>query len=165
MTKPIKANTSRLFPPHCFSRHKRSFAALIGPKYRKHNFAFAGLLNCAHDDCMVTAEIQKQKYIYYRCTGYRGKCALPFRREEESGKRLGQLFQDIYIPDDVLTQVVGALGESQSRSHSAAKEQHQKLEQRLSAVCNRMDQAYSDKLDGVISAEFWQRKTAEWKQE
>jgi hypothetical protein len=28
-----------------------------------------------------------------------------------------------------------------------------------------MDQAYSDKLDGVISAEFWLRKTAEWQQE
>ena len=25
-----------------------------------------------------------------------------------------------------------------------------------------MDQAYTDKLDGTISLEFWQRKTAEW---
>ncbi|HEY6249317.1 MAG TPA: hypothetical protein VI685_05120 [Candidatus Angelobacter sp.] len=25
--------------------------------YRKHGFAFSGLLRCAFDDCMVTAEI------------------------------------------------------------------------------------------------------------
>ncbi|HZU33135.1 MAG TPA: hypothetical protein VFB79_18610 [Candidatus Angelobacter sp.] len=78
---------------------------------------------------------------------------------------MGQILQDIYVPDDVTTQIVSALGESQTRTHAAAKEQRQKLEQRLTAVRNRMDQAYSDKLDGVISPEFWQRKTAEWQLE
>ena len=112
----------------------------------------------------MTAEIQKQKYIY-RCTGFRGKCGLPFFREEELGKRLGQILQDIYVPDEIMAQVIGALGESQTRTHAAIKEQRQKLEQRLTAVRNRMDQAYSDKLDGAISAEFWQRKTAEWQME
>jgi hypothetical protein len=49
----------------------------------KHDFAFTGLLQCAFDDCMVTAEIQKQKYIYYHCNRFKGKCALPFMCEEE----------------------------------------------------------------------------------
>jgi site-specific DNA recombinase len=148
-----------------FQQVQEVFRSFNRSKYRKHNFAFGGLLNCAHDDCMVTAEIQKQKYIYYRCTGYKGKCGLPFMREEELSKRLGQIFQDIHVPDDVVTQVVDALGESQAHTHAVVKEQRQKLEQRLTAVRNRVDQAYSDKLDGVISAEFWQRKTAEWQQE
>jgi hypothetical protein len=85
--------------------------------------------------------------------------------QEELGKRLGQILQDIYVPDDVVTQVMQSLSESQTRTDTAKKEQRQKLEHRLSAVRNRMDEAYSDKLDGVISAEFWQRKTAEWHQE
>src|SRR6266852_9892184 len=58
-----------------------------------------------------------------------------------------------------------SLSETQARTDTTKKEQRQKLEHRLSAVRNRMDEAYSDKLDGVISAEFWQRKTAEWHQE
>src|SRR5215469_1064793 len=29
------------------------------PKFRRHNFAFGGLLHCAHDNCMVTAELKK----------------------------------------------------------------------------------------------------------
>ena len=28
-------------------------------KYRKHEFAFAGLLTCAHDNCTITAEIKR----------------------------------------------------------------------------------------------------------
>ena len=52
------------------------------PKYGKRDFAFRGLLNCAYDNCLVTAELKKNKYTYYRCTGYRGKCDLPYFREK-----------------------------------------------------------------------------------
>jgi hypothetical protein len=37
-----------------------------------------------------------------------------------------------------------------------------RLQQRLTAILTRMDQAYLDKLDGKITAEFWERKNAEW---
>jgi hypothetical protein len=30
-----------------------------------------------------------------------------------------------------------------------------RLESRLTAICNRMDAAYIDKLDGRIDVEFW----------
>ena len=46
------------------------------PTYSKHDIAFRGMLTCAHDNCTVTAELKKNKYVYYRCSGVRGKCAL-----------------------------------------------------------------------------------------
>lgn len=48
---------------------------------------------------MVTAEIQKNRYTCYRCTGFRGKCELPYFREEELASRLGKVLQDIHIPE------------------------------------------------------------------
>jgi site-specific DNA recombinase len=135
------------------------------PRYRKHNFAFAGLLNCAYDNCVVTAELKKQKYIYYHCTGYKGKCALPYMREEELGQQLGQVLQDIYIPDDVLIQLENSLTENLSTFHTEKKQQRERLQQRLSAVRHRIDQSYLDKLDGQISEEFWRRKTTDWQLE
>src|SRR5712692_3025228 len=45
------------------------------------------------------------------------------------------------------------------------KQQQERLQQRLASVRHRIDQAYMDKLDGKISEEFWQRKTAEWQLE
>jgi len=56
-----------------FDRVRQVFQGHNRPKYRKHEFAFSGLLRCAYDECSVTAEIKKEKYIYYHCTGYRGK--------------------------------------------------------------------------------------------
>ena len=34
-----------------------------------HNFAFSGIIRCGHCGCALVAEIKKQKYIYYHCTG------------------------------------------------------------------------------------------------
>jgi site-specific DNA recombinase len=135
------------------------------PRYRKHVFPFRGLLTCAFDDCMITAETKKQKYTYYRCTGSKGRCELPYIREEELAERLGQVLKDIHIPDDVLRQLENSLTETQQNSQAEKKTQQEKLQQRLTAVRSRIDRAYTDKLDGKISEEFWQRKTAEWQLE
>jgi site-specific DNA recombinase len=47
-------------------------------------------MTCAHDGCMLTGDVQKQKYVYYRCTGNRGKCDLPRFKEEVLSERLGE---------------------------------------------------------------------------
>ena len=135
------------------------------PKYRKHEFAFRGLLTCAYDNCLVTAEIKKGKYIYYRCTGHRGKCELPYFREEDLGDRLGQFLKNIQIPDDILTRLTSSLLSDTNRQATIQKEQRERLNQRLASVRRRIDQAYTDKLDGTISDEFWGRKAEEWQVE
>jgi DNA polymerase III psi subunit len=45
------------------------------------------------------------------------------------------------------------------------REQRQRLRQRLAVIRQRLDQMYLDKLDGKIDAEFWERKSAEWRAE
>jgi site-specific DNA recombinase len=135
------------------------------PRYQKHDFAFRGLLTCAYDQCLVTAEIKKAKYTYYRCTGARGRCELPYFREEELGNRLGQILKNIHIPDDVLSQLSESLLSEKGRETALKQEETQRLQQRLASVRNRLDQAYTDKLDGKITEELWSRKSAEWQTE
>ncbi len=71
------------------------------PRYSKHDIAFRGMLTCAHDNCTVTAELKKNKYVYYRCSGYRGKCALPRFREQEIVEKMGHVLEHVQIPDEV----------------------------------------------------------------
>jgi len=135
------------------------------PKYKKREFAFGGLLHCAYDDCTVTAEIKKNRYIYYRCTGYRGKCALPYFREEELGHRLGQILKDIYIPDEILAQLQRSLLHDEGRDEAHGKSEKERLRCRLAQLRRRAEQAYVDKLDGKITEAFWEAKSSEWNQE
>ena len=48
----------------------------------KHDFAFSGLIACGHCGCALVGEIKKGRYVYYHCTGYKGKCPEPYTREE-----------------------------------------------------------------------------------
>jgi hypothetical protein len=78
---------------------------------------------------------------------------------------LGQILKDIHIPDNILAQLQESLLKDNIRAEEIAKQQSQRLEQRLAQVHRRMDQAYQDKLDGKISEEFWMRKSVEWQAE
>ena len=155
----------RLVDRTVFEEVQAIFEGHNRPKYRRHEFAFGGLLNCAYDGCSVTAEIKKGKYAYYHCTGHRGKCELPYFREEELGERLGQVLKDIHIPDGILKQLVAALQTDRHRFQQVRGKQRESAQRRLGEVRRRIEQAYLDKLDGKISEDFWQRKSTEWQTE
>src|ERR1700693_1243568 len=144
-----------------FEQVRNVFRGRNKPKYRKHEFAFRGLLTCAYDHCLVTAEIKKSKYIYYRCTQSRGKCALPYFREEELGDRLGQILKDIHIPDEVFANLQTSLLTDKTGQEAAYNQQKERLQERVALLRRRIEQIYLDKLDGRISEELWLRKTTE----
>jgi site-specific DNA recombinase len=154
-----------LVSPQIFQEVQDKFRSRNKPRYRKHEFAFRGLLTCAYDNSKVTAEMKKGRYTYYRCTGFRGKCDLPYFREEELGDRLGQILRDIHIPDAVLGQLEQSMLDVKGREEAFRRQQKERSEQRLAIVRHRLDQAYQDKLDGKITNEFWERKAAEWQSE
>lgn len=130
-------------------------------KHRKHVFAFAGLLRCAHDGCTVTAELQKRKYVYYRCSHGRGKCPLPYMREQDVSDRLGELLKHIYMPETVAHSIVASLQADSARNEMERQQRMTGLKQRLATLRARMDQMYEDKLDGKIEEGFWARKMNE----
>jgi hypothetical protein len=75
-------------------------------------------MKCVYDGCVVTAEIKKEKYVYYRCSGYRGKCDLPRFREEDIANRLGEPLKGLQVPPEV----VSADAESIEPGHSRSQE-------------------------------------------
>ena len=135
------------------------------PKYGKQEIAFRGLLTCARDKCTITAERKKGKYVYYRCTGHRGKCDTPRFREQEMSQKLGEILQNIHIPDAVLTALQESLDSHQKGMRNESAAHRVGLEQRLASVRRRMDQGYQDKQDGKIPEDFWERKMSEWRVE
>ncbi len=131
-------------------------------KYGKHQIAFKKMLTCAHDGCTVTAEVKKGKYVYYRCSGYKGPCDLPRFREEELAARMGDVLRDVHIPDEVIHTIESSLQQDQQKLSRESASIRARLERDVEAIHRRMDQAYEDKLDGKITEEFWNRKRAEW---
>ncbi len=163
--KLYKGTHSPLVSSDLFERVQAVVRGHNKPRYGTHDFPYRGLLTCAYDNCKVTAEIKKGKYTYYRCTQFRGKCELPYMREEELGDRLGRILRDIHIPDNILAQLQESLVSDKNRQETIRAHQERQLEQRLATVRRRIDQAYQDKLDAKISEEFWARRSSEWQAE
>ena len=131
----------------------------------KHDFAFSGLIACGHCGCSVVGEIKKQKYIYYHCTGYKGKCDEPYVREEVLEEQFDALLGRLTFDDEVLDWVRDAL----HHSHAGERREHEAAIKRLRAeydrLQNRVHAAYVDKLDGTIDAAFFEKMSGEWRAE
>src|SRR3974390_2620824 len=112
-----------------YQRVQRAFREHNRGKYGKHDIAFRGLLTCAHDDCTITTELKKDKYVYYRCSGHRGKCATPRFTESEISEKLGEILKNIHVPDVVVERIENALASHQERSQHDLQVQRTRLEQ------------------------------------
>ena len=88
----------------------------------KHDFAFTGLVRCGHCGCMLVGELKKGRYVYYHCTGNRGKCPEPYTRQEALTSEFASLLRDLVIPHPVLDWLGDAVLES-DHTEQAAREQ------------------------------------------
>ena len=158
-----KGNHTPLIDLLTFEAVQRVFTGKNKPKYRKHNFPFAGLMRCAHDGCTITSELHKGKYVYYRCSFGRGKCETPYMREQEISDKLGETLKNIYVPQNVAQTIVNLLKAHRQDSESKRLDQINGVKQRLATLRTRMDQIYEDKLDGKIEEDFCSRKLADYR--
>ncbi|MEK7388655.1 MAG: recombinase family protein [Elusimicrobiota bacterium] len=136
------------------------------PRKTGREFAFRGFLTCGICGCSFTAEGKKERrYVYYHCTFARGKCPNKYVREDRLDAKIGEILKAFQLsPEDFEVAKTGLL-----QSHAGEKEYHDQavttLHQEYRKLQAKLDQAYCDKLEGKITAEFWERQTATWRKE
>jgi len=136
-------------------------------RHRKveHDFAFSRLIACGHCGCSLVGEIKKGRYIYYHCTGFKGKCPEPYVREEVLEVRFTDLLKGLAFDEEVM----GWMTEALRQSHEDERRDHAEAMTRLQAeyarLQNRIAAMYVDKLDGRVETLFFDRKAAEWRAE
>jgi len=127
--------------------------------------AYKGLIRCGRCGCKMTPEIHKEKYIYYRCTGFKGKCGNSYVREEKLGDLLGDVLKGIQIDEATVGYILEALKSSQQEKKQYHSESVDRLEKRIKQLQDLLDKAYNDKLEGKISEDYWLRRCQQWEDE
>jgi len=130
-------------------------------KSKKKEFAFAGLLRCAHCGHALTPMLIKRRYIYYRCANYRG-CRSPYYREDDLIAGLNGLVSRLTIPPAVAEWTVGVMQRERIAQADEAQSRVDKLERELASVVRRTSRAYADHQDGKIDAVLWASLSAGW---
>lgn len=132
-------------------------------KLQSKPFVFKGILKCAFCGCAVSFELKKGRYVYGRCTKYRGNCPGVRVKEEALVKQVQNLFGSMHIPSKVLGEVKDTL----QSSHEAKKHYHEealeKLRKEYDSVQGRQDKLLDLLINDDISKETFEAKTAELK--
>jgi site-specific DNA recombinase len=131
----------------------------------KHDFAYTGLVHCGHCGCLLVGELKKERYIYYHCTGNRGKCPEPYTREEILSNEFANLLHELVIPPAVLDWLGDAVLSSDRTEQAARAETIKKLQARYHQIGARVGTMYMDKLDGRITQEFFDKQAATFRRE
>jgi site-specific DNA recombinase len=131
----------------------------------KHDFAFTGLVHCGHCGCLMVGELKKGKYVYYHCTGNRGKCTEPYTRQEILTSEFANILQGLVIPQPVLEWLGDAVLTSDQTEQAARAQTITKLQARYGQICARIETMYLDKLDGRITQEFFDKQSGMWRRE
>jgi DNA invertase Pin-like site-specific DNA recombinase len=131
----------------------------------KHDFAYTGLVHCGHCGCLLVGELKKGKYVYYHCTGNRGKCPEPYTRQEVLSQQFAHLLQELVIPPEILEWLGDAVLTSDRTEQAARAETIKKLQARYEQIEGRVGTMYMDKLDGRITQEFFDTQAATLRRE
>ena len=153
----------RLIPWDLFQRVQDRLDGHPYTRARQLEFAFSGLVTCGHCGAAITAEIRKEKYIYYHCTK---RC----RRESFIPEaRLSQMFaahvRRLQLPEDVREAFIASLRSSRRDIEQDARERVVGAQTRLERLGKLINAAYEDKLEGRIDDDFFQAKRAEWERQ
>lgn len=129
---------------------------------RKHDWMFQGVLFCGHCGCAMVGDIKKGKYIYYHCTGYKGKCPEKYVREEEVARQMEAAVFRLKAKDELLPILIRAQKQMHAQETKFHDEAVAKLQAERDALESRLEALYLDKLDKVITPEFFAAKSREW---
>lgn len=131
----------------------------------KHDFAYTGLVHCGHCGCLLVGELKKGRYVYYHCTGNRGKCPEPYTREELLSSHFANALSELIIPPAILEWLDDAVLESDRTEQAARAARIKKLRARDEQIEARIGTMYMDKLEGRIRQEFFDKQAATLRRE
>ena len=129
---------------------------------KKHYHVFKGLVKCAECGCLVSWETQKN-HNYGRCKGFKPCIRTGYIRQEVIEEKLDDLMKKIKPKDEVVLDWINrALKEKHQDKKDYSQNTRESLNLALKKMENRLDRIYEDKLDEIISVEYYKMKFKEF---
>lgn len=129
-------------------------------------FALRGMVKCAECGCLMSPYTKKGKYTYYACTNAKGFCTnKKLIKEEELLKPIYKALNAIQLPDEKIEELTQALKTTAHNETEFYTQSIDTLKERHDLLQNRISQLYDDKADGRITADFYDTKFKEYKEE
>ena len=113
----------------------------------------------------MVGELKKGKYVYYHCSGARGKCPEPYVRQEALESAYVAMLRRVSIDEDIVNWIATALRESHTDQKRFRDDALSRLKSEHLRLQARLDVMYEDRLDGRIDVAQFERKSKEHRRE
>jgi len=154
-----------IVPKDLYDKVQEVFRAANKPKKTSRTFTYSGLMECATCGCSITSEIHKGRYVYYHCTGNRGPCEVHYLREESLDPQFEEVVKRLDVGEQYYDLILRTLQDAHKDELEFRRKADVQLQKHRDILKKRLDQAYIDKLDGVITDELWKGRSSDWTNE
>lgn len=135
-------------------------------KYKTQQFTFRGFLKCAECGRTITAERKikpsGREYVYYRCTKYGFNCSQPPVSEEVLDEQMEKSLEGLKLSQEAIDGITHGLKEMHAAKVNTEDKIKVRLETQKKDLEQRLNTLYEDRLEGVITKEFYQKKFSEY---
>jgi hypothetical protein len=100
---------------------------------------------------LLVAELKKGRYVYYHCTGHRGKCPEPYTPQETLVDEFAGTLGDLVVPQGILDWLAQEVTNSDQTQEAARASAIKRGEGEPARLRHRLDTLYEDRLDGRIT--------------
>lgn len=131
----------------------------------KYNFLFSGMIQCVECGQFLTADIKKGKYIYYRCFGKKTnnfKCKTKLLSENKIEKSVIESLEKISVSQEVKKEIIDKIKNCLKTETNFVNQQIDNNNKKIKLLTSRLNKIYEDKLDGIITEEFFTEKYRSW---
>lgn len=137
--------------------HKKKF------KYAAIPFAFRGIIQCQTCKSILTPQLKKKKYTYYNCGKRDCQQHSIYIKETDLLKEIEKVFKKLSkLPQKIVDELVLSLKAACQASSIYHINTLRSLQTEYEKLEKRKSQAYDDKLDGSITADFYDKKFKEY---
>lgn len=123
------------------------------------------MMTCRHCGCALVGDLKKQKYIYYRCSGNKGRCGEPYVREKVLVDQCKAILGQLRFDDDTLGLMTRALKESFSVETKDRADALSRLRAEQDRLHKRLELLWVDKADGKVEQRFYDTMSEQWRGE
>lgn len=129
-------------------------------------FPFKRLLTCGECGRSITAEKKIKKsgkeYTYYKCTHFGTKCQQKAISEKELDQQMQEALNGLKVPAETQLSISEGLKKMFELKRGTEDVTRQNLEDRKKMLEEKMATMYDDRLNKIITPEFYQNKFAEY---
>jgi len=129
---------------------------------KKYTFPFRGYMKCGECGASITAEKQKDKYIYYHCTKRKGKCSQKFIEQKELANQILFSLSKIWINDATKDKIFDYYNDLLEKEENTLEKQRTQKKEELEKIKIMMSKLLDNFLYGIITEEEYKEKKQEF---